>query len=74
MDNLSAISRILSRRSSQTIFSLSRLLLVVFDMVGRRERSSSPTSVRPIGVARGGGGGQGARAPPNQNTTNDKKL
>ena len=30
-------------------------------MVGRRERSSSPTSVRPIGVARGA---QGARPPP----------
>ena len=47
MDILSAISRILSRRSSRTIFSISRLLLVVFDMVGRRERSPSSTSVRP---------------------------
>ena len=34
MDILSAISRILSRRSSRTIFSISRLLLVVFDMLG----------------------------------------
>ena len=47
MDILSAISRIVSRRSSRTIFSISRLLLVVFDTVGRRERSSSSTSVRP---------------------------
>ena len=47
MDILSPISRILSWRSSRTIFSISPLLLVVFDMVGRRERSSSSTSVLP---------------------------
>ena len=47
MDILSAISRIISRRSSRTIFSISRLLFVVFDKVGRRQRSSSSTSVRP---------------------------
>ena len=46
MDILSAISRILSRRSSRTIFSISRVLLVVFDMVGPRERLSSSTSAR----------------------------
>ena len=33
------------------------VIVRVFDMVGHRERSSSPTSVGPIGVARGGPGG-----------------
>ena len=56
---------------SDNFFTFS-VIVRVFDMVGRRERSSSPTSVRPIGVARGGPGGPAP--PPNQNTTNDKKL
>ena len=68
---LSAISRILSQRSSRTIFSLSRLLLVVFDTVGRRERSSSRTSVRPIGVARGV---RGPGPPPIKIPLTTKKL
>ena len=60
LDILSAISRILSRRSSRTIFSISRILLVDFDTVGRRERSSSSTSVRPGVVSRAGLFGSGA--------------
>ena len=49
MDILSAISRILSRRSSRKIFSISRILFVLFDVVGHPERSSSSTSVPPSG-------------------------
>ena len=60
MDLLSAISQILSRRSSRTTFSTSRMLLVDFDTIGRRERSSSSTSVRPRVVSRAGLFGSGS--------------
>ena len=48
MDTISAISLILSRRSSQTINFFNFFnILVGFDVLGRPERSSSLTSVRP---------------------------
>ena len=42
--------------------------------IGVEKRLVNANLAQTIGVAGGGGGGKGPGRPPNQNSTNDKKL